>query len=135
MEFLTAIISELVGIIADYSIEPIGRQVGYLIYYDSHLQNLRSRVENLNAAKDRMQHSIDEVKRKGKRVEADVKNRLKNVNLIGREVYTFLDDECHTKSKYLGLFSNPILYYKLSKESAEIVQKIKFHEKQFPSVS
>lgn len=121
MEFFTAVISELVGIIADYTIEPIGRQMGYLIYYNSHLQNLRSQVENLNAAKDRMQHTIDEVKRKSTRVEADVEKWLQNVDLISVEVNTFLEDERHAKNKYLlGLFPNPILYYQISKESAEI---------------
>ncbi|XP_040361851.1 disease resistance protein At4g27190-like [Rosa chinensis] len=131
MDFITSIVSGVVVKIAETTVVPLYRQVGYVIHYKSNLQNLRDQVENLGCAKDRMQHTLDdEVKRKGKRVEHDVENWLTKVDEITQEVDVFLQDECHAKTKcFHGFCPNPILRYQFSRKSTKLVQKVEFHEK------
>ncbi|KAM5584361.1 hypothetical protein ABKV19_003965 [Rosa sericea] len=131
MDFITSIVSGVVVKLAETTVVPLYRQAGYVIHYKSNLQNLRSQVENLGYAKDRMQHTLDdEVKRKGKRVERDVENWLTKVDEITQEVDVFLQDECHAKTKcFHGFCPNPILRYQLSRKSTKLMQKVEFHEK------
>ncbi|ONI13670.1 hypothetical protein PRUPE_4G236500 [Prunus persica] len=53
MDCLTAIVSGIAGNIVEYTIEPVGRQMGYLVHHESNLQNLESQVDNLGAAMKR----------------------------------------------------------------------------------
>ncbi|XP_062016420.1 uncharacterized protein LOC133732843 [Rosa rugosa] len=131
MDFITSIVSGVIVKIAETTVVPLYRQVGYVIHYKSNLQNLRDQVENLVCAKDRRQHTLDdEVKRKGKRVERDVENWLTKVDEITQEVDIFLEDERHAKTKcFHGFCPNPILRYQLSRKSTKLVQKVEFHEK------
>lgn len=49
MDLLSAIGTGIVGKIAEYTVEPVGRQVGYVIHCKCNLANLQARVEELRA--------------------------------------------------------------------------------------
>lgn len=51
MDLLSAIGTGIVGKIAEYTVEPVGRQVGYVIHCKCNLANLQARVEELRAAR------------------------------------------------------------------------------------
>ncbi|KAI5334318.1 hypothetical protein L3X38_024451 [Prunus dulcis] len=62
MDCLTAIVSGIAGNIVQYTIEPVGGQMGYLVHHKNNLQNLESQVDNLGVAKARIRHTVNEVK-------------------------------------------------------------------------
>ncbi|XP_062016421.1 uncharacterized protein LOC133732844 [Rosa rugosa] len=119
MEVLSAIVSGVVTKLVEYAVAPVGRQVGYVIQYNSNLHNLRTKVQNL---KDRRQHIVD------------VNRLTQEVDELTGEVDTFLENEGHAKTKcFHGFCPNPVLYYQLSKKAKEMVQKIEPYEKtEFP---
>ncbi|PQQ01302.1 disease resistance protein [Prunus yedoensis var. nudiflora] len=133
MEILTGIISKII----DYTVVPVGRQVGYLIHYKNNFENLRSHLKNLDAAKDRMNCTVNEVERNGKRVHNDVQNWRTEADEITREAENILGDECQAKTKcFRGVCPNLASYHQLSRKSAKLAEKIELHEKrEFPIVS
>ncbi|KAL6285136.1 hypothetical protein ACE6H2_009526 [Prunus campanulata] len=133
MDILTSIIS----IIMEHTVEPVGRQVGYLIHYERNFENLRSQLENLHAAKNRMKHMVDEDKRKGKQVHTDVQNWLTEANKMIQDANKLLDNEDHAKTEcFCGVCPNLVSYHQLSRKSAKLTKKIELNKKvEFPSVS
>ncbi|XP_021825575.1 disease resistance protein At4g27190-like isoform X3 [Prunus avium] len=137
MEILTVIIPEVVGKVIEYTVVPVGRQVGYLIHYKSNRQNLRRQLKNLNAAKERLKHTVFEVERKGKGIHDDVQNWSREADEITQEAETFLDDVGQVRTKCVhGICPNLVSYHQLSRKSTKLIKKIELHEKiEFPSVS
>ncbi|PQM42220.1 uncharacterized protein Pyn_07480 [Prunus yedoensis var. nudiflora] len=133
MEILTGTILKII----EYTVEPIGRQVGYLIYYKSNLESLRSQLKNLDDAKDRMKHRVDEAERKGKKVHNDVQNWRKEADGITQEAEKILGNEGQAKTKcFRGVCPNLVSYHRLSRKSTKLAKKIEEHaKKEFPSVS
>ncbi|XP_016648869.1 PREDICTED: disease resistance protein At4g27190-like [Prunus mume] len=133
MEIFTGIISKII----EYAVEPVGRQMGYLINYKSNLESLRSQLKNLDAAKDRMKHRVDEVERNGKGVETDVQNWRKEADGITQEAEKILGNEGQAKTKcFRGVCPNLVSYHQFSRKSAKLAKKIELHAKEeFPSVS
>ncbi|KAI5336379.1 hypothetical protein L3X38_015646 [Prunus dulcis] len=133
MEILTGTIAK----IFEYAVEPIGRQVGYLINYKSNLESLRSQLKNLDAAKDRMKHRVDEVERNGKGVETDAHNWRKEADGITQEAEKILGNEGQAKTKcFRGVSPHLVSYHQFSRKSAKLAKKIELHaKKEFPSVS
>ncbi|XP_021826662.1 disease resistance protein At4g27190-like isoform X2 [Prunus avium] len=133
MEILTGTIPK----IFEYTVEPIGRQVGYLINYKSNLESLRSQLKNLDAAKDRMKHRVDEVERNGKGVEIDAQNWRKEADGITQEAEKILGNEGQAKTKcFRGVCPNIVSYHQFSRKSAKLAKEIELHaKKEFPSVS
>ncbi|KAF8388602.1 hypothetical protein HHK36_027279 [Tetracentron sinense] len=60
----------------EYLVAPIGRQLGYLMYCNSNVENLRNQVEKLKGG---LQGLIDEAKRNGEDIRADVQNWLDEI--------------------------------------------------------
>ncbi|MCI23944.1 disease resistance protein, partial [Trifolium medium] len=56
MEILTSI----VGKVVDHTIAPIGRQTSYLIFYKENFKMLADHVKDLQAARERVLHSVEE---------------------------------------------------------------------------
>ncbi|XP_034206980.1 disease resistance protein At4g27190-like [Prunus dulcis] len=133
MEILSGIISKVI----EYTVEPVGRQVGYLINYKSNLESVRSQLKNLNAAKDRMKHRVDEVERNGKGVETDVQNWRTEADGITQEAEKILGIEGQAKTKcFHGVCPNLVKYHQFSRKSAKLANKIELHAQiDFPSVS
>ncbi|KAH0982108.1 hypothetical protein GBA52_009285 [Prunus armeniaca] len=133
MEILTAIIPTII----EYTVKPIGRQVGYLINYKSNLESLRSQLKNLDAAKDRMKHRVDEVERNGKGVETDVQNWRQEADEMIEEANAIVEKEGRANTKcFRGVCPNLVSYHQFSRKSAKLAKKIELHAKtEFRSVS
>ncbi|KAH0982906.1 hypothetical protein GBA52_010083 [Prunus armeniaca] len=132
MEILTSIISKII----EYTIEPVGRQMGYQIHYKKNFENLRSKRENLDAAKERKKHMVHEEETKGKIVSTDVQKWLMEANGMIQEANKLLYED-HAKTKcFYGVCPNLVSYHQLSRKSTKLAKKIELHaKKEFPSVS
>nr|XP_028964691.1 probable disease resistance protein At4g27220 [Malus domestica] len=125
MEILTAIIPTII----DYTVIPVARQVGYIISYKNNLEGLRSKLEDFDAVKQRMNHAVEEVERKvNQKVEADVRNWQTEADKISREAEAVLVHEGCAKTKCLYICPNLIYYHQSSRKSTELMAKIEAHE-------
>ncbi|XP_060671352.1 probable disease resistance protein At4g27220 [Ziziphus jujuba] len=127
MDFLPIIVKRTVEKIVDYTIEPVVRQVGYVINLKSNVENLKSEVDNLVDAKGRVQHSVDEALRKGHKMEADVERWMKKVDEMIGEANEFLKDENQWKKNkcLLGLCPSLISSrYRPSRKATKIAQVV-----------
>ncbi|PRQ18278.1 putative P-loop containing nucleoside triphosphate hydrolase, leucine-rich repeat domain, L [Rosa chinensis] len=121
MEILAAIAGKL----AEYTVAPIGRQVGYLAHYKSNCQNLLTKVEDLRDARDEVQQKADEVESSGKRISTSVRKWKTRVDAIIPEAETFLNDGRHAQTACLhGFCPKLVLCYQLSKKSTKLVKEI-----------
>ncbi|PRQ37003.1 putative P-loop containing nucleoside triphosphate hydrolase, leucine-rich repeat domain, L [Rosa chinensis] len=129
MEFLVAIGTGIVGKIAEYTVAPVARQVGYLIHYNRNLKKLQSQLSDLDATRESVERKIDQEERRGRKVEAFVTNWLKDVNKITGEAKDILKDERHVKCLH-GFCPNLKLRHQLSRKSTKLVQDVaELHEK------
>ncbi|KAK2454227.1 hypothetical protein QL285_001814 [Trifolium repens] len=78
MEVLICVVEK----VAEYTIVPIGRQAGYLIFYKDNFKMLADHVKELQSARERVSHSVEEERGKGKEIETDVMDWLKKVNEV-----------------------------------------------------
>ncbi|CAN6700240.1 unnamed protein product [Malus baccata var. baccata] len=134
MEVLTAIIPTII----DYTIRPVARQVGYIIFYKSNLEDLKSKLETFDSVKQRMNHEVDEVRRKvNQKVEADVQKWQSDAKKTTLEAEALLHDE-GAKTKCLVICPNLISYHQRSRKATKLMKKIEEHEnkkKEFSSVA
>lgn len=56
----------------DYAIKAVGRQLGYMIFYRNNIAELREQIKHLNGKQEAVQHSIEEGRRNGARIETQV---------------------------------------------------------------
>ncbi|OMO84661.1 Disease resistance protein [Corchorus capsularis] len=129
------------GKVAEYTVDPIARQVGYVFKYKSNFQNLREQLQQLKDASKRVQQAVNEANRKGEEVFDDVTRWLTEANgNISEEAVTKLndDEETATKRCLIGLCPNFKSRYQLSKkadkEANSIVQLLE-KAKQFGTYS
>ncbi|WJX37912.1 hypothetical protein P8452_25628 [Trifolium repens] len=121
MEFL----SSIVGTVAEHTVVPIGRQASYLIFYKGNFSMLAVRVKDLEAAKERMTHSVEEEKRNGKNIETDVMNWLEKVNELIEKANQLQSDPRHANAKCsVWPFPNLILRHQLSRKATKIVKDV-----------
>ncbi|PRQ21216.1 putative P-loop containing nucleoside triphosphate hydrolase, leucine-rich repeat domain, L [Rosa chinensis] len=121
MEILAAIAGKL----AEFTVEPICRQVGYLAHYKSNHQKLQIKLEDLGVARDEVQHKVDQFERGGLRIETAVRNWKTRVDAIITEAETFLEDSGHAHTECLhGFCPHLVLRYQLSKTSTKLVEEI-----------
>uniref|UniRef100_A0A803QAG9 AAA+ ATPase domain-containing protein n=1 Tax=Cannabis sativa TaxID=3483 RepID=A0A803QAG9_CANSA len=94
MEFVISIGAK----IAEYTVAPLGRQLGYLFRYTTNVTELRTQLEDLNNATQRMKRRIIEALNNCHEIEADVQTWQKNAEQISGEATTFLNPESHAKA-------------------------------------
>ncbi|PRQ36868.1 putative P-loop containing nucleoside triphosphate hydrolase, leucine-rich repeat domain, L [Rosa chinensis] len=138
MEFLLAIGTGIVGKIAEYTVEPVIRQVGYIICYNRNLKKLQSQVGDLGDARLRVWHAVETEKRKGKQIETDVHKWLSKVETITGEANDFLKAEHQAKIKCLhGFCPNLKHRHQLSRKSTKLVQEVVelFGKKDFANIA
>ena len=112
-----------------YTVAPVGRQLGYLFYYGSNINNLKSQIRDLEATKVTLQHELDEATSKGEEINEIVKNWLTDAEKISETVDTFLTDVegqlvkagC-SSTNYL--FPNLVLRHRLSKKAKKMAQSV-----------
>ncbi|KEH17599.1 disease resistance protein (CC-NBS-LRR class) family protein [Medicago truncatula] len=121
MEILTSV----VGKITEYTIVPIGRQASYLIFYKGNFKKLKDHVENLQAARERMLHSVERERRNGREIEKDVLNWLEKVNEVIENANRLQNDPRRPNVRCSAWsFPNLILRHQLSRKATKITNDV-----------
>ena len=59
--------------VAEYLVAPVGRQLGYVIYYNSNMAELRDQVEKLGEARESLQLCVGEANTHGGEILLDAR--------------------------------------------------------------
>nr|TKS14867.1 putative disease resistance protein [Populus alba] len=110
MEILISIVAK----VAELLVVPIKRQIGYVLDCNTNIQNLKNEVEKLTDAKTRMIHSIEEARRNGEEIEAEVLNWLGSVDGVIEGGGGVVGDES-SKKCFMGLCPDLKIRYRLGK--------------------
>ncbi|KAM5553561.1 hypothetical protein ABKV19_025672 [Rosa sericea] len=125
MAFLIEIGTGIVTKLAEYMVEPVIRQAGYIICYNKNLKKLKNQVGDLVGARISMQHAVESKERNGKKIEKGVQNWLTEVDQLTKEADDFLKDEHHAEPKCLqGFCPNLKLRHHLSRKSTKMAQEV-----------
>nr|XP_011460230.1 PREDICTED: uncharacterized protein LOC105350266 isoform X3 [Fragaria vesca subsp. vesca] len=130
MVFLIDIGTTIVAKLAEYTIEPVIRQVGYVICYNKNFKKLQTRVGDLGGARDSMENDVKAEERKGKKIEKEVQDWLTKVGELTNEAAA-LNDKHLAQTKCLhGFCPNLKLRHHLSRKSTKLVLEVaELHEK------
>ncbi|XP_024631523.1 uncharacterized protein [Medicago truncatula] len=121
MEILISFVAK----IAEYTVVPIGRQASYLIFYKGNFKTLKDHVEDLEAARERMIHSVERERGNGKEIEKDVLNWLEKVNEVIEKVNGLQNDPRRANVRCSTLsFSNLVLCHQLSRKATKIAKDV-----------
>ncbi|KAI4313405.1 hypothetical protein L6164_026389 [Bauhinia variegata] len=134
MECLTMVGEKLL----DYTLAPLARQVGYLIFYKSNVKELKEKAENLQHARERVQQRVDAAFRDGDEIYNDVHAWLQKVDEVGTKVECHIQDDLHKKTWCSSRsFPNIWMRHQLSRKSKKMMQEIEIlkNEGQFEHVS
>ncbi|XP_039686071.1 uncharacterized protein [Medicago truncatula] len=119
------ILISIVGKIAEYTVVPIGRQTSYLIFYKGNFKTLKDHVEDLEAARERMIHSVESERENGKEIEKDVLNWLEKVDGVIKEANQLQNDSRNANVRCSPWsFPNLILRHQLSRNARKIANNV-----------
>ncbi|CAL5423031.1 unnamed protein product [Camellia sinensis] len=129
--------------IGEYLVAPVGRQFGYLIFYDRNIKNLEKQVQKLEDKRFGVQKSVEEAETKGETIAPDVERWLKTVNELNEEAKKFLEVELKANEGCLnGRCPNLKLRYSLSRKATkktQIVEELRgegdFSRVSYPAVA
>ncbi|XP_028789180.1 uncharacterized protein LOC114745197 [Neltuma alba] len=117
MEVLTAI----AGKIAELTVIPIGRQVGYLLSYKENYKELEDKIEDLRSTKLRIEHLVEAERRNGKEIEVDVVSWQERVDETLKEVEKLGEDQTHTSARcWKWSFPNLISRHQLGRKAKKM---------------
>ncbi|KAL5537514.1 hypothetical protein UlMin_044557 [Ulmus minor] len=119
MECLIAIGSSILRKITEYTVEPVGRQLGYLFYYRSNIDNLRNKVRELDNRTASLMHQVEAAQRNGEEIEADVEDWLCKSKNQSDEASSFLANEGQIGMQHC-LSSSMVSRYKSSKKAKKM---------------
>ncbi|KAL5538724.1 hypothetical protein UlMin_043983 [Ulmus minor] len=119
MECLIAIGSSILRKITEYTVEPVGRQLGYLFYYRSNIDNLRNKVRELDNRTTNLMHQVEAAQRNGEEIEADVEDWLCKSKNQSDEASSFLANEGQIGMQHC-LSSSMVSRYKSSKKAKKM---------------
>uniref|UniRef100_A0A5B6Z5Z3 Uncharacterized protein n=1 Tax=Davidia involucrata TaxID=16924 RepID=A0A5B6Z5Z3_DAVIN len=105
MDFVVSIAAK----IGEYLVAPIGRQLGYLIYYDNNIAGLRNQVEKLKELQVGVQLLVGGAERNGEVILPNVKGWLTRANGFIEDSEKFFNDEVKANQKCFGGWSCPDL--------------------------
>ncbi|XVF30837.1 hypothetical protein REPUB_Repub16aG0092300 [Reevesia pubescens] len=133
------ILCSLAGKVAEYSVDPIAQQLSYLFKPKSKFQNLRTQLQKLDGARERVQQKVDEAKKNGERIFSDVDRWLTDVKVeISKEAEFLIDEEKAKKRCFVELCPNFKSRYQLSRKAekeANTIAQLLEQKGQFDSVS
>ncbi|ONI20686.1 hypothetical protein PRUPE_2G029300 [Prunus persica] len=102
----------------------IGRQLNYLIYYDSNLESLKDALKKLDDKKNDVQRSVDAAKRNGATIKYQVQSWLKVVSKVFDEAKE-LETKVNMQRRCLyGLCPSLKSRYSLSRKAKKIAQHV-----------
>ncbi|XP_039034090.1 disease resistance protein At4g27190-like [Hibiscus syriacus] len=127
MEVLFAIVGSLAAKAAEYTVDPTARQLGYLFKHKTKFLNLRTKVQDLEGARERVQQSIEAATRKGEVIFEDVQRWLTVADeKISEQAAKQLreDEEKATKRCFAGFCPDFKSRYQLSRKAEKEVNAI-----------
>ncbi|XP_030957689.1 disease resistance protein At4g27190-like [Quercus lobata] len=111
--------------ICEYTGKPVGQWLCYSFHYGTNIENMKNRVMELKAARDRVQHRVIEAVNNIEEIEADVNMWLTKVDDILGKAEEVLDEEEKAKMCYPKMACpNLKLRHKHSKMAKKIVKEI-----------
>ncbi|KAK9016282.1 hypothetical protein V6N11_078784 [Hibiscus sabdariffa] len=141
MGILVSIVGSLLAKAAEYIVDPTAQQLSYLFKPRSKFLNLRSKVQDLKDARERVQQSVDSANRKGEVIFDDVQRWLTVANeKISDESATRLqeNEEKATKRCSVGFCPDFKFSYQLSKKAdkeANVIAQLLTQKDNFDGVS
>ncbi|KAK8514627.1 hypothetical protein V6N12_057526 [Hibiscus sabdariffa] len=141
MEVIISIVGSFAAKAAEYAVDPIARQLSYLFKPRSKFLNLRTKVQELKDARERVQQSVNSATRKGDVIFDDVQRWLTVVDeKISKEAATQLQDreEKATKRCFAGFCPDFKSSYPLSKKAdkeANVIAQLLTQKDNFDRVS
>ncbi|KAA0063669.1 vat protein [Cucumis melo var. makuwa] len=107
--------------IAEYTVEPVGRQLGYVFFIRSNFQKLKTQVEKLKITRESVQHKIHSARRNAEDIKPAVEEWLKKVDDFVRESDEILANE----GGHGGLCSTYLVQrHKLSRKASKMVDEV-----------
>ncbi|KAJ7962091.1 Disease resistance protein [Quillaja saponaria] len=111
--------------VLECTVAPIGRQLGYLIFYRSNVENLKTQAQRLEEKRDRIQREVDDAKRNGEEIHTDVQNWLSKVNELIGEANKLYEDEGHAIMECsTGSCPNVLSRHQLSRKSNKLLREV-----------
>lgn len=113
MDILIKVITK----IAEYTVEPVGRELGYLCFLDRNFQELETQVERLTNTRVSVQDKVSVARRNAEHTKPAVEQWLGMVDEIVGKSEAILANEggpCST---------NPVRRYKLSRQAREMADE------------
>ncbi|KAF5937737.1 hypothetical protein HYC85_025243 [Camellia sinensis] len=111
--------------IGKYLVAPVGRQFGYLIFYDRNIKNLEKQVQRLEDKRFGVQKSVEEAEAKRETIAPGVERWLKTVNDLNEEAKKFLEVEVKANKGCLnGWCPNLKSRYSLSRKATKKAQSV-----------
>ncbi|KAJ7954373.1 Disease resistance protein [Quillaja saponaria] len=124
--------------VVEYTVAPIGRQLGYLIFYRRNVENLKTQVQRLEETKDRVQRDVDVAQRNGEKIHTDVQSWLSKVNELIEEASKLYGDEGRATTGFysIGSCPNVLSRHQVSRKSTKLLLEVtKIQMRNFSSVS
>lgn len=119
------VIISIVAKIGEYTVSPVGRQLGYLFLYRSNIANLRTQIQHLRYVKDKVEHSVDDAIRKGEEIENEVQNWLNRVSGISEEAEKYFEHEGQANTNCsIGSVPNLVSLHRLSRKAKKMTEGI-----------
>ncbi|PQM34176.1 putative disease resistance protein [Prunus yedoensis var. nudiflora] len=110
------IVISIASKIAESLVTPIGREFGYLIYYDTKMKDLKGELKQLFDMKDGVQELVKAAKRNGGVINSDVQSWLTSVNELIQKVSHF-EEEVNMKRQCL-------YQWNMSRKATKITQDV-----------
>ncbi|CAL9025168.1 unnamed protein product [Prunus brigantina] len=116
------IVISIASKITESLVAPIGRECGYLIYYDTNMKDLKDELERLFEMKDGVQELVKAAKRNGEVINSDVQSWLRSVNELIQKVSHF-EEEVNMKRRCLYRWN-------ISRKATKITQDVRHLQKE-----
>ncbi|KAM5562799.1 hypothetical protein ABKV19_017810 [Rosa sericea] len=123
---MEAIVSSVLGKLAEYTVEPVLRQFGYLIHYESNVARLNNQVERLNAQRRDVAEKIEAATRNSETILHEVEIWLDQVDRTLRDKDTCFENERTAKAECCsnGWFPNLKIRHSLSRKAKKMAPDV-----------
>ncbi|KAI7998320.1 hypothetical protein LOK49_LG10G02545 [Camellia lanceoleosa] len=124
--------------IGECLVAPVGRQFGYLIFYDRNIENLRKQIQKLQDKRSDIQGEVDAAKSRSDSIKTTVSRWLTQVDELSNDANKFFEDEVIPNKGCLnGWCPNLKSRYSLSRKATKKTQGLEelFGDGNFSEVS
>ncbi|OWM62952.1 hypothetical protein CDL15_Pgr020246 [Punica granatum] len=118
--------SALVAEVFKFTVDPACRQLGYMLCYKTHVDELQDGVTNLVNDRERVQHAVEEAILKGERIEGVVQTWLKENDVLTERARKVIAD-VESKKSCLHFIPNPVARHQLGRKARKATDAIREH--------